>query len=101
MHRIISWSNCSQKCQTNLKCNTQEDLIKTECYADNKVENRLFQESRDRNTKTNNQYWTVFEMNQDFIQIHLICKFQDHAVKTDQVMLIKKSDISYFINQGT
>ena len=70
-------------------------------YADNKIANRHFQESRDRtyNSKRNNLIWTVFTFFQDFIHVYLICKFQDHPIKTEQVMLMIKSNISFSNNQ--
>ena len=83
MHCIISGSNCPPKFQPDLICKIQENLIKTEGYADNKVKNRHLQESRGRNSKINNQIWTLFEFVQDFTHVHLICKFQDDPIKTE------------------
>ena len=82
MHCITSWPNCPPEFQPNRMCKIQEDLIKTEGYIDNKVENRHIQESRGRNSKINTLSWTVFEFVQDFIHVHLFCKFQDDQIKT-------------------
>ena len=65
----------------NLICKIQKDLIKIEGYADNKVQTRHFQEARGGNSKINKMSWTVFKFVQDFIHVHLICKFQDKLIK--------------------
>ena len=41
-----------------------------------------------------------FEFIKDFIHVHLICKFQDDLIKTEQVMLMIKYNKGFFINQG-
>ena len=41
-----------------------------------------------------------FEFIQDFIHVHLICKFQDDLIKIEWVMLMIVSNIDFFNNQG-
>ena len=43
---------------------------------------------------------TVFKFIQDFIHVHFICRFHDDPIKTEQVMLMIKSNIDFFINQA-
>ena len=66
-------------------------------YADDKVEQRLFEQSSGRNSKTNKLIWTVCDIFRDFIHVHLIHKFQKDLIKTERVMLIAKSNRG---NQG-
>ena len=57
-------------------------------YADDKIKQRLFQQSRGRNYKTNDPIWPVFELIRDFIHIHLIAKFQKHLIKIEGLMVM-------------
>ena len=61
--------------------------------------NRFFQQSRGCNSKCNDRIWPVFKLVQEFIHVHLICKFQDEPNKTDWVMLMTKSNRGFFSNQ--
>ena len=53
-------------------------------YADDNIKQRLSQDSRGRNSEINDLIWPVFEVVRDFIHVHLICKFQEHPVKTER-----------------
>ena len=44
--------------------------------------------------------WPVFELFRDFIHVHLIRKFQEHPIKTEQVTLMTKSSRDFFSSQG-
>ena len=68
-------------------CKFNKHLIKTESYAD-KVKQKLFQQSRGHNSKIDDPIWPIFELVQDCIHIHLICKFQEHPIKTEGVMVM-------------
>ena len=46
------------------------------------MSNRLFQQSRGFNSKIHVQIWPVYKLIWDFIHVHLICKFQEHPIKT-------------------
>ena len=65
-----------------------------------RVKTRHFQQSSGRNTKRNNLLLTVFISVQSFILVDLICKFKDDWIKTERVMLMIKSIIGFFNNQG-
>ena len=82
-------SNRPSKFQPDLTCKIQEDLINAEGVMLIKKEKPkwTFLETKGCNSKTNNLIWTVFEFVQDFIHVHLICKFLDDPIKTKQVML--------------
>ena len=41
-----------------------------------------------------------FKFIQDFIYVHVICKFKDDPIKTEWVMLMIKSNIGFSNNQG-
>ena len=56
-------------------------------------------EIKGRSSNINNLIWTVLEFIQDFIYVHLTCKFQDDPIKTKRVMLMIKSNIVFFNNQ--
>ena len=71
-------------------------MIKTQ-----RVENRRFQQSNGRNSKIDDLMETIFKFIQHFINDHLIYKFQDDPIKTEQVMLMIKSNLGFFNNQGT
>ena len=67
-----------QDCIRAPLCTFQEDPIKTECVTlMTKLNNCYFQQSRGRNSKINDPIWPVCKLNQDFIRVHLICKFQE------------------------
>ena len=69
-------------------------------YADGKVKQRLFQQTRGCNFKINDLIWPVFELTRDFIDVYLICKFCEDLIKTELVMLMTKSNRGFFSNQG-
>ena len=83
-----------------LICKFQKDLIKTKRYGDDKVKQRLFQQSRWCRAKINDPIWPGFELIWELILIHLICKFQADPIKTEWVMLMTKSNKDFFSNQG-
>ena len=58
---------------------------------------RLFQQSRGRNSKINDPILSVFKLIRDFIYVHLTCKFQADFIKTEQVMLLINR--GFFSNQ--
>ena len=60
----------------------------------------LLQQSRECNSNINDSPWPVSELTWDYIYIHLICKFQEHPIETEWVMLITKSNRNFFSNQG-
>ena len=60
-----------------------------ESYIDDNVTQRLFQQSRECNSKINDLIWPVFELVRDFIHVHLKCKFQERLIKTEGVMVMK------------
>ena len=60
--------------------------------------NRLFQQSRGCNS--NDPIWPVFILVRDFIHVLLICKFQEHLIKTEWLILMTKSNRCFFRNQG-
>ena len=64
-----------------------------------KVKQRIFQQSRERNSKINDLMWPVFKPFRDFIHIH-ICKFQEDQNKIEWVTLMTKSNRGFFSNQG-
>ena len=57
-------------------------------YADDKVKQKLFQQSRGCNSKINDPIWPALELIPDFIHVHLICKFQKNLLKTEGVMVM-------------
>ena len=58
-------------------------------YSDDKVKQKFFQQSRGPNSKINHDpILPVFELVQDFIHIHLICKFQEHPIETEGAMVM-------------
>ena len=69
-------------------------------YVDDKVKQRPFQQSRECNSKINDPIWPVFDLFRYFMHVHLICKFQEHPIKTEWVTLMTKSNRSFFSNQG-
>ena len=69
-------------------------------YADDKVKQRLFQQSRGHSSKINDPIRPVFGTVQDFIHVQLICKFQEDLIKAEWLMLMTKSNRSFFSNQG-
>ena len=60
----------------------------------------VFRNQKDRISKMNNLIWTGFSFVQDVINVLLICKFQDHPIKSELVMLMIMPNISLFFNQG-
>ena len=68
-------------------------------YTDDKVKQRLFQQSKGCNSKINDPIRTVFELIWDFIHVHFICKFKKALIKTEQVMLMAKSNRGFFSKQ--
>ena len=46
----------------------------------------------DHISKINNLIWTAYKFIQDFIHVHLICKFKDDQIKTELVLLMIKSN---------
>ena len=69
-------------------------------YADDKVKQRRFQQSRGCNSKTNDLIWPVLELVWDFIHVHLICKFREDPIKSERVTLMTKSNRGFFSIQG-
>ena len=59
-------------------------------YADDKVKQRLIS-NQQLNSKINDRTWPVFELVRDLIHIHLICMFQEHLIKTEGAMVMKKT----------
>ena len=59
----------------------------------------FFHQSRGYNSKTNYPIWLGFELVRVFIHVHLICKFQEDPIKTEQVMMMTKSNRGFFSNQ--
>ena len=84
----------------HLICKFQEHPIKTEWVTLLTKSNMLFQQSRWCNSKINVLIWPVFKLDHEFIHGHLICKFQEHPIKTEWVTLLTKSNRSFFSNQG-
>ena len=41
-----------------------------------------------------------FELEQDFIHVHIISKFKEHPIKTEQVIKMTKSNRGFVSNQG-
>ena len=68
-------------------------------YGDNKDYQRLLQQSRECNSKINDPIWPDFDFIRDFMDAHLICKFQDDLIKTELVMMTN-SNRGFFSNQG-
>ena len=52
------------------------------------------------NSKINHPLWPVFKLVRDFILVHLSCKFQEVPMKTEQVLVMTKSNEVFFSNQG-
>ena len=50
--------------------------------------------------KSNNPIWPIFKLDQDFIHVHLICKFQEQPIKTEWLMQMTKSNRGFFSNHG-
>ena len=46
------------------------------------------QQSRGRNSQINDPIWPGFELIRDFIHTQLICKFQEHPIKTEGVIVM-------------
>ena len=69
-------------------------------YADDKVNQTLFQQSRGCNPRINDPIWTVFELIRNLLHVPLHCKFQEVPIKTEQVMLMTKSNRGFFSSQG-
>ena len=67
---------------------------------DDKVKQRLFQQSRGCHSKINDQIWPVFDPDWDFIHVPHFCKFQKDLIKTEWVMLMTKSNRGFFSNEG-
>ena len=65
-------------------------------YVDDKVKQRLFQQSRGHNSKNNHPICPGFGLFWDFIHIHLIRKFHEDPIKTEWVMLMTKSNRDFF-----
>ena len=66
-------------------------------YADDKVKQIQFQQSRGCNSKINDPIWPILEFIQDFIHVHLVCKFQEDLIKTEQVMLMTSISLCKFM----
>ena len=69
-------------------------------FADDKVKERHCQQSKGCNSKINDPIQTVFELIWDFIHVPLNCKFHEDPIKTEQVMLMLKSNRDFFSNHG-
>ena len=67
-------------------------------YADDKVKQWLVQQSRERNSKINDLICPVVKLVQDFILVHLICRFQEDPIKAERVTQCQKE--AFFSNQG-
>ena len=101
------WSNLASflthpkfhPCPPYLQVSERSDL-NWMSYADEKVKQRLFQQSRVCNCKIKDPIWPGFELIRGFIYVHLICKFQEYPIKTEQVMLMTESNRDFFSNQG-
>ena len=79
----------------------QEDLIKTEwlMLMQSKI-SVFFSNQGGHNSKSNIPIWAVFKIIRDCIHYHLICKFQEHPIKTQWVTLMTISNRSFFSNKG-
>ena len=97
---VVSFQHVWDFIHAHLICTFQEVSIKTEWPADDKLKQRLSQSSRGRNSKINEPIWPVFELVLDFIHVHIICKFQEHPIKTEWITMMTKSNRSFFSNQG-
>ena len=69
-------------------------------YADDKIKQRLIQQSRGRNSKINDPIWLVFKLMRDFKHVHLSCKLQEVPIKTEQVVVMTRSIRGFCSNQG-
>ena len=53
-----------------------------------------------RDSKINDPIWPVFKLVLDLINVHLSCKLQEIPIKTEQVIVMTKSNRLCFSNQG-
>ena len=51
------------------------------------------------NSRINDPIWTVFELIRNLLQVPLNCKFHEVPIKTEQVMLMTKSNRGFFSSQ--
>ena len=65
-----------------------------------KLNRGFFQHSKGHNSKINDPIWPEFKFIRGFIHVHLICKFQEDPIRTEQVMLRTKSNRCFFSIQG-
>ena len=69
-------------------------------YADAKLNTGIFQQSRGCNSKICDLIWSVYLLIRVSNHVYLIWKFQEDLNKTEQVMLMTKSNTSFFSNHG-
>ena len=69
-------------------------------YVDDKVKQRLFQQSRGHTLRLMIRYIASLRTFRDFFHVHFICKFQEVPIKTERVMKMTKSKRGIFSNQG-
>ena len=73
---------------------------KLNVYADDIVKQRLFQQTKGRNCKTNDPIWPVFELIRDLIHVHYICKIQEELTKNQRVTQTTSLTEAFFRNLG-
>ena len=100
MRCITSWSNCPPNFNPILYVRFRKIWSKPKDLCRWQGRNRRFLQSGGCNSKINNLIWTVFEFIQNFIHVHLTCKFQEDPIKTEWVMLMIRSNKGFFNNQG-
>ena len=64
--------------------------------ADDKVKQRLYQQSRDEPLTKRDPIWPFFDIFRDFIYVHFSCKCQEHSIKTEWVTLMTKQNRDFF-----
>ena len=70
-------------------------------YADNKVKQRLYQQSRMCNSKINDLIWPVFELLQDSIHVHLSASFRKIWSKLNKSCWRKSQTKAFSAIKGT
>ena len=68
-------------------------------YAEDNIKQRLFQQSRGRNSKINNSIGQISNSSQ-ILYMSTLSAFQEDPIKTERVLLMTKSNKAFFSNQG-
>ena len=97
--QMLRSGQVSNSSNIHIICKFQKDLIKTErVMLMTKSNKSFFSNEEDKILRVMIQSSSFQTLSR--FHVHLICKFQTDSIKTEQVLLMTKSNRGFFSNQG-